>query len=148
MKKIFSFMLVAVAMFTFTACDNTADMSDAELEQAIIKHSESGFIGKIEVKDKEDAELADFDGQYMSANFDADHKFALYFGEKKKDVKAKNISPEDAFWTGEWKVVDGILWVTDDEDSGEDLGKWYDVFVISKEGKRITYDGLFKVVLD
>ena len=35
-------MLVAVAMFTFTACDNTADMSDAELEQAIIKHSESG----------------------------------------------------------------------------------------------------------
>ena len=144
MKKIFSLMLVLAAMFAFTACDNTDDMSDEELTAAIIKHSESGFVGKI-VNAADD--YKEFEGKHMSANFDADGTFAIYFGEKKKDVKPKNVSAEDAFWTGKWKVLDGKLLVTDDDDEEEE---WYNTLVISKEGKRLTYSNAetFTVELD
>ncbi len=144
MKKFFSLMLVAAAMFAFTACDNTSDMSDDELTAAIVKHSGTltGFTGEIQWKGEAIEGV-----NHMAANFDADGTFALYFGEKKKDVKPKNLSSDDIFWSGKWKVLNGKLLITDDEDEVEE---WYDdIFIISKEGKRLSYDGeSFAVVLD
>ena len=122
-------MLVAAAMFAFTACDNTEDMSDEELTAAIVAHSESGFVGKTKSENK------DYDDLWLSANFSADGTFVIYWGEKRKEVKK---GEADIFWTGKWKVQDGKLLITDDDDTTE---VWYDVWVISKEGKRITYSG-------
>lgn len=135
MKKFFSLMLAAAAMFMFTACDKTDDMTDEELEAAIIEHAQ--YTGKTKSNNE------DYDDVWLSANFNADKTFVIYFGEKKKDVRKDDA---DVFWSGKWKVLDGKLLITDDDD---DVETWHDFWTISKSGKRITYEGqLFSVELD
>ncbi|MBQ9440663.1 MAG: hypothetical protein IJU35_08805 [Paludibacteraceae bacterium] len=139
MKKFFSLMLVFAAMFAFTACDNTSDMTDEELEAALI---EKGFFkGKISSPDEDN-------GKWLAANINADKTYAFYYSETRREVKKGDV--EDVLMTGTWKVLEGVFYYTDDTDEGADVGTWYSRFKISKNGKRLTceYDDGWKVELD
>lgn len=135
MKKFFSLMFAAAAMFMFTACDKTDDMTDEELEAAIIDHAQ--YTGQTKSDDE------DYDDIWLSANFNADKTYAIYWGEKRKDVRKDDA---DVLLAGKWKVLDGKLLMTDYDDEVEE---WFGAWTLSKSGKRISYSGpSFSVELD
>lgn len=135
MKKFFSLMFAAAAMFMFTACDKTDDMTDEELEAAIIDHAQ--YTGQTKSDDE------DYDDIWLSANFNADKTYAIYWGEKRKDVRKDDA---DVLLAGKWKVLDGKLLMTDYDDEVEE---WFGAWTLSKSGKRISYEGpSFSVELD
>lgn len=135
MKKFFSLMFAAAAMFMFTACDKTDDMTDEELEAAIIDHAQ--YTGQTKSDDE------DYDDIWLSANFNADKTYAIYWGEKRKDVRKDDA---DVLLAGKWKVLDGKLLMTDYDDEVEE---WFGAWTLSKSGKRISYNGpSFSVELD
>lgn len=128
-------MFAAAAMFMFTACDKTDDMTDEELEAAIIDHAQ--YTGQTKSDDE------DYDDIWLSANFNADKTYAIYWGEKRKDVRKDDA---DVLLAGKWKVLDGKLLMTDYDDEVEE---WFGAWTLSKSGKRISYEGQsFSVELD
>ncbi|MBR1630975.1 MAG: hypothetical protein IJ680_03890 [Paludibacteraceae bacterium] len=128
MKKFFSMMLIAVAMFGFVACDNTEDMSDTELAAAILK--KEMFWGKVTSETNKVV-----DGKYITAIFEEEagvRSYALYMTESRHDAK-KEYEDEEAFNEGTWTVTNGELILT--QNGGNSVA-----YKLEKEGKRIVID--------